>query len=197
MISPHTYTPKQRLFIYLRQAGRSRETLAKMFNARFGTNLTASQIHGACKRWHLMSGLSGRFEKGSVPANKGTKGLTSGNRTSFKKGAKPKNYLPVGAETIVNGYIKIKIADPKTWRMKHVWIWESVYGPVPKGCVVIFKDRDHMNCEISNLALIKRSELAVLNKFGLILPDGRLTDAGINLGKLKSALYAKKKGKKR
>ena len=54
------------------------------------------------------------------------------NRTSFKKGNRPKNYLPVGSESIdVDGYVKVKIQDPSKWELKHRIIWSERFGEVP------------------------------------------------------------------
>ncbi|MEN6487843.1 MAG: HNH endonuclease [Smithella sp.] len=64
--------------------------------------------------------------------------------TQFKKGNKPANWVPIGTErTNRDGYVEVKIADGrlnKNWKAKHIFIWETANGPVPKGHVVIFGD---------------------------------------------------------
>lgn len=116
-----------------------------------------------------------------APWNKGKKGVTCGGKeTQFGKGRKPWNYRPVGSErTNVDGYVEIKIADPKTWKAKHVLLWEAAHGPIPKGHVVIFADGNKQNVTLENLLLLSRRELAVMNKKGLIANDAELTKAGV------------------
>lgn len=38
------------------------------------------------------------------------------------------------------------------------WLWEQEYGPVPKGYVVTYKDRNPENCVLENLELVTRGE---------------------------------------
>ena len=109
---------------------------------------------------------NGRFIKGSVPWNKGTKGLTKPNSTSFKKGNKTKNYRPVGAISLRKRYKRqkqdyyyIKVGEPNIWKPYHRYLWEQKYGPIPAGLLLIFKDGNHLNCtkDCSNFKLISRS----------------------------------------
>lgn len=108
-----------------------------------------------------------RFVKGQNSWNKGVKGYMRSNRTSFKKGNRPKNYLPVGSESIdVDGYVKVKIQDPSKWELKHRIIWSERFGEVPDHYAVIFVDGDKRNFDIHNLALIHRRELLYINRWG-------------------------------
>lgn len=136
----------------------------------------------------------GRFQKGSKPWNKGTKGATKSNKTSFKKGDMPANTKPVGTIALRTNtgkqnekYYYIKVANPNKWELLHRHIWEKEKGEIPKGYLVIFKDNDSLNVDISNLCLIKRSELVRLNnKFSKV--DRRLIDTTLNVIKLKSEI---------
>jgi hypothetical protein len=121
-----------------------------------------------------------QFKKGMTPWNKGKKGTGGWEPTQFKKGKMPWNYKPVGTERInTDGYVEIKIADPKTWKGKHIIIWEEANGPVPKGHVLIFADGNQQNVTVENLLLVSRRELAVMNKRGLISGDSELTKTGV------------------
>jgi hypothetical protein len=163
-----------------------RRLLAISFNNHFGTDLTVDQIKGKCTRMGLKTGRTGCFKKGNMPYNTGTKGLKKGSSTSFKPGRMPHNWCPVGTEVVEpkDGYTKIKIAEPKTWKHKHVHLWEQKNGPVPDGSCVIFADGDRENFEDDNLVLVKRSELLFLNRKSLIQRDAELTKTGVNIAKV-------------
>ncbi|WP_169976041.1 HNH endonuclease signature motif containing protein [Campylobacter sp. RM16191] len=135
----------------------------------------------------------GRFVKGYASWNKGKKGYMGANKTSFKKGHVPQNHKPVGTITLRTShkldekYYWIKIAEPKTWKMLHVYIWEQANGIAPKGYCVIFKDKNTLNVKLENLMLVKRGSLAVLNnKF----PDchSELKETRVKLIELKQTI---------
>ncbi|GHU05036.1 hypothetical protein FACS1894147_10770 [Spirochaetia bacterium] len=73
------------------------------------------------------------------------------------------------------GYVDVKIADPNKWKQKHLIIWEKANGPIPKGNVIIFADRNRLNVKLKNLLMISRKELAVMNRNGLIYENAELT----------------------
>ncbi len=139
--------------------------LAEAFNHEFKVNHSTESVNGFRKRLGLRTGRSGQFSKGSVPANKGTKGLTSANKGSFSKGNRPHNYRLIGTEAITkDGYIKVKVAEPNKWELKHRLTWEKHNGPVPKEHVIKFIDDNKQNCDIDNLMIISMREHAVINR---------------------------------
>lgn len=161
------YTAEQLDFIK-NNCNTPRKELTDLFNATFGTNQSKSAIHGVCKRngW-LMDKEYWHFNTGSVPFNKGLRGYMKPNRTSFKRGNTPHNYRPVGSERITkDGYVQVKVRDPKTWKLKHVLNWESVHGAIPKNHCIVFIDGNRQNCNIENLQLITRNENARFNQNG-------------------------------
>ena len=87
-------------------------------------------------------GTATRFKKGYVPANKGKHDPKYGYEpTQFKKGHRPKNAKPIGTESLrSDGYVWVKVSEPRTWREKHRIIWEEANGQIPKGHVVLFAD---------------------------------------------------------
>ena len=115
--------------------------------------------------------IAARFQKGSVPLNKGKKVspevYSKIQPTMFKKGHSPVNHREVGSERInVYGYIEIKVAEPNRWRLKHRVIWEQVNGAIPKGFNVQFKNHNSQDCRIENLYLISKAEqMAKENSF--------------------------------
>ncbi|MFP4863549.1 HNH endonuclease signature motif containing protein [Providencia rettgeri] len=139
--------------------------LTDAFNHEFKTERSREAINGFRKRLGLSVGRSGKFSKGNVPFNKGKKGLISGNSGSFQKGHKPHNHQHIGAEALTkDGYIKVKIAEPNKWELKHRLIWEKHNGPIPKDHVIKFIDDDKQNCDIENLMIITMKEHAIINR---------------------------------
>ncbi len=174
--------------------------IADLVNKTFGTNYTKTQIECYKNNHHILSGLTGHFEKGHVPKNKGKKMNQSQYEkcapTMFKKGNRPHNYRPVGSERFgKDGYLEVKVADPKTWKGKHVAIYEKHFGPIPKGSKVIFLDRNKMNFDIENLALVTSAELARLNQNHRISEFQEVTKAGIALEKYKEAIRQSRRNK--
>lgn len=141
------------------------DLLTDAFNHKFKTERSREAINGFRKRLRLRVGRSGKFSKGNVPFNKGKKGLISGNSSSFQKGHKPHNHQQIGAEALTkDGYIKVKIAEPNKWELKHRLVWEGHNGPVPQDHVIKFIDDDKQNCDIDNLMIITMKEHAIINR---------------------------------
>ena len=157
-------------------------------NEKFEYQFGLKQISGAIKRYNLKTGFTGYFVKGSEPWNKGTKGLTGPNRTSFKKGETiHPNYRPVGSERLNrDGYIEVKIAEPGTWELKHRVVYEKYHGAIRKDHAVIFLDKNRNNFDINNLACVSRQELLMLNRHRLNSENAEITKMGISLAKLMS-----------
>ncbi len=184
-MSQHKYTPEQRAFIRNNIKGTPIPELTRLFNVRFGTDLPYSAFKAYCSNHGLRNGVDCRFSPNSVPWNNGKKGYMGANRTSFKLGHSPKNYRPVGSERVnKDGYVEIKIRDPKTWRCKHLVIWEAEHGPLPRGFAVIFADGDRKNFALDNLLKVSRAELLYLNRNHLIQQDKDLTKVCANIAKL-------------
>ena len=113
-----------------------------------------------------LGGKATQFKKGSVPANKGQKMSTEVYqkcaRTMFKKGTVPPNTQPIGTihqrkDTGGKMYQYIKLADCN-WQLLNRYTWEQHNGPIPKGMVVVYKDGDYLNNDITNLLMITKKE---------------------------------------
>jgi hypothetical protein len=154
------------------------DKLAEMFNCKL------YQMYGVARRLGLKKseaylaspdasrlrrdsscGIQHRFKPGHTSWNKGLKGInTGGEATRFRPGQMPHNHVPVG--TVVKdseGYLKIKLAEPRTWKYLHRKNWEDVHGPTPKEMVLVFKDRNSENCDIENLELLTRKQNMLRN----------------------------------
>lgn len=178
------FTEEQKNFIYENYKGIGNKELTEIFNNKFDTQLD-KQIYYFKRNHHLNSGLTGRFEKGHKTWNKGTKGLTTSNKTSFKKGNIPHNYRPVGSERITkDGYIEIKIEDPNKWQLKHRFVYENIYGDIPAGHNVMFADKNKRNFDKDNLILVSKGEGLIMNNNNLISEDKELTKTGHLLSKV-------------
>ena len=188
----HIWSDEEKQYLAEITPGRGYKEIQSMMSCKFGFDYTHHQIKGAITRNKLNTGRTGRFEKGRATWNKGTKGLTKANVTSFKKGQKPHNYKPLGSERITkDGYCEIKVSDTgRRWRPKHVLIYEKHHGKVPKGSAVIFLDGDKRNFDIDNLHLVTRNQLAMLNKNSLIQKDAELTKTAINVVDLMKKISA-------
>ena len=192
------YTKEEKEFMKSYVPGHSHKEIREEFLKRFGYIPCKSFPSSYIKNNGLNTGRTGSFEKGHVPANKGKKMpkelYEKVKATMFKEGSIPANTMPIGTEKMLaDGYIWIKVNDLpkakyKNWIQKHRVVYEKHYGKIPEGHVVIFLDRNRENFDSENLAAIKRSELARLNKQGLIYDDTNLTKVGIGIVRLSSKI---------
>jgi hypothetical protein len=107
----------------------------------------------------------GRFQKGFTPWNKGIRFVSGGRsiHTRFSKGNLPPNTMHDGAIVIrrcsTTGkpyqYIRVRMG---LWDALHRQVYIQHFGPIPKGMIVAFKNRDTMDVRPENLELITRTE---------------------------------------
>ncbi|NIS38031.1 HNH endonuclease, partial [Candidatus Saccharibacteria bacterium] len=108
------------------------------------------------------------FKKDHTPWNKDKKVGSMSPDTEFKKGNIPPNTKYDGAITIRHNYKRgmaykhIRISK-NNWMMYHVYVWEKHHGPVPKNHIIVFKNRDTLDCRIENLECISLRENARRN----------------------------------
>jgi hypothetical protein len=185
----HIFTEAEKDFLKEFVPGHSYQEIQKEFSDVFQWGISIGQVKGAIARYRLNTGRNGRFQKGHKAHNKGIKmspeTYEKVKRTMFGKGHMPVQYRPVGSERVsVDGYVEIKVKDPNKWRLKHNVVWEEANGKIPKGYVVIFLDRNPLNTDISNLKMIKRSELLIMNRYKILGEDIETMEAAVNLAKL-------------
>lgn len=180
------FTPEQEAFFYEHNKGTLAQDLVDLMNAEFGTCFTAGQIRAFRKNHHASSGLVMQFGHGQKMYHpKKGEVMPGSEKTWFKKGHRPHNWKPVGSERVnSDGYIEVKIAEPRTWAFKHKLVYEEHFGPIPEGSVIRFLDGNRLNCSPDNLVLLTKAEHAVLTRKGLATEDPELTRAGVNAVKL-------------
>lgn len=191
--------------------GVSSKDLAERVNEKYGLSVTPAMMKGFRQRHGIKSGVTGWFQRGHPPANKGKtideymspETAAKVRKTAFKKGNRPVNELPLGAETVssfTNGYrMRKKQMDGKEYdRFEYVHraVWEEHNGPIPEGMCVIFKDRNKMNCDIDNLMLVSKREALRMGRKGYFSECPEATEAGLNLVRIGLSIsdIIKKKG---
>ena len=119
------------------------------------------------------------FKPGQEPYNKGIKRGSISPETEFKPGQKPKSFKGFGIPRVINRLNrrneiyatideqKTGCSRGKTYRKSKVttfarYLWEKVYGEIPKGYVV-FNNGSPEKIDIHNLELITRKELLARN----------------------------------
>ena len=182
--------------------GKSTAELAEAVNRKYGAGTIGIQQMKAYKKNHgINTGLTGQFEPGHIPANKGKKMLPEVYEklapTMFKKGHVSENHMEVGEYThTTDGYLIRKVKEHGTQRERfeavHRAVWEKYNGPIPEGKIVTFLDGNKDNCEIENLVLVDRRENLELNQSGLRFSDAEFTKAGVTVAKIRVAARRRK-----
>ena len=167
-MSRRALNPEQHEWLEHNAAGRSRPELIELLRTTWGVVMTLKQINSYLKNHHIRTGVCTKFR----PGHSGyapPKGIRFSPETEFKSGHRPAGWKPVGSERVSkDGYVEVKVEEPRTWRLKHQVIWEQLHGPRPKGHAIIFVDGDRLNLSPDNLLLVSRHALLVLNQLGLM-----------------------------
>lgn len=115
-----------------------------------------------------------RFKPGQAPANKGLRrpGWSTGRmrETQFKKGHRPKNWRhPIGSTRLIDGYQYEKILETspwtKAWKLSHHLLWQRCGREIPKGHVLVFKDKNPKNITLDNLECVTLAENCRRNSY--------------------------------
>ncbi len=188
-------------YIKANHKGIGPKDMADVLNTEFGTDYTKEQVKSYYHNHGLSSGLTGRFEKGHEPANKGKKiehVHPNSAATQFKKGGTPFNKLPIG--TVLekaDGYLWRKIGEgARDWRQEHILVWEAANGPLPDGGMLTFLDGDHHNVKLENLRLIDNDINLELNRRALRTSDAELNETAILIATLSRKTHKRQKGGK-
>ena len=197
-----TFPPEVAEFIAANAFGHTMAWMQEQLRERYGIEHGRKALGAYYKRYGIRTGNDGRFRKGQQAYNKGKKMPEHVRKkieaTMFKKGQKPRNTLPVGAETKVDGYWKVKIGEPDKWQLKSRHEWERIHGEkLGRSDAVIFLDKNPDNFAPENLIRVSRSELARINQDNLRGEDPELNMAAVNLARLKDVAIRKKKERKK
>ena len=177
------WTDEKKQFLKDNVKGITEKELQERFNKYFNCSASLSSINNQKTKLKLSNGIvGGQFRKGHQTWNKGKKGLTTANNTSFKKGNVPFNRREVFEERITkDGYIEMKIQDGKlneNWQLKHRYIWEKSNGKIPEGHKIIFGDGNNQNLDLDNLILVSSAEELIMNRRKLRFNDKDATKTG-------------------
>lgn len=199
------YPKGMEVFIKSIAEGKSTAELVEAVNDKFGSGTIGIRQMKAYKKNHgINTGLTGQFEPGHIPVNKGKKMsaevYAKAAPTMFKKGDIPANHMNIGEYThTTEGYLVRKVQEQGTqwerFEFVHRKVWKEHNGPIPEGKMVSFLDGDKDNCNIDNLVLIDNHENLELNRSKLRFSEAEFTKAGLAVAKVKIAVQ-KKKGKK-
>ncbi len=172
------YQPEELAWIVARKDWPRRDLHIEFVNFWKRDDVSFANFKGLCKRKGIMTGRTGCFEKGLVPANKGKKMPFNENsaRTRFQKRQIPQTYRGAGHERIDkrDGYVIIIVDEINPWTgaktrpvHKHRWLWERVNGPIPDGMRLKCLDGDKLNTDPSNWEAIPTAMAPRLNdRFG-------------------------------
>ena len=180
-------TPEQHAWLERNAAGRTRPELSALLQSEWSVEMTVAQVHSYLQNHKIRTGVNARFKPG-VASYRPPKGRRASPGTEF-------NWKPVGSERVnVDGYVEIKVKEPRTWRLKHQIIWEQQHGPRPKGHAIIFADGDRLNLSPDNLLLVSRHALLVLNRLGLMGQDANLNRTSGITAELIAEIERRQKG---
>lgn len=170
------YTDEQIEFLRNNVKGTPYKKLTEMFNKEFGTKFNVRTIAGILKHYKFRNEIDPKFKKGHKNTSPST----------FKKGHTPFNARPLLSERVnAQGYLEIKVKEPKTWIHKQVYVWEKENNrKLPKGYVVMFLDGNRLNCDIDNLILVHRRELLCLNRNQMLKKDKANNECCLNYVRL-------------
>ncbi|MDL2292253.1 HNH endonuclease [Acholeplasma sp. OttesenSCG-928-E16] len=160
------YSEEMKEFIKKIHKGKSYQEIKDLFNEKFDVDKTINEIKCFCQDNDMKNGVDCRFQKERIPTNK----------------------IPVGTERFRKHYEKtylyIKIKEPNIWVLKHRYLYEKTYGPIPKNMKLLFLNGDTMDVRIENLKLVSYAEELILNRQKLIFNDPEFTKTGINIAKV-------------
>lgn len=132
----------------------SRKELVKAFNDEFHQRRTEDCLKAHC--------------------NRELKIYFKDNEDRYTKARSRVQQFPIGAETIRNGYVWVKVADDcykatdyagyKNWKPKHQIVWEQQYGEIPEDKMIVFLNQDKLDCSLENLYAISKSANAIMIK---------------------------------
>lgn len=161
---PVTFTAEQDAFIKANYLIMPEKTIAKKISkSGFGVRLALKRLGLKIPREIIEKRIKeSQYKKGRTPENKGKKmppdKYAKCAVTMFKKGNIPHNTNYDGHERISkDGVIEVRV-KLGLYVAKHRLIWEKANGIIPKGHIVVFKDKNPLNCVLENLEMITREE---------------------------------------
>ena len=191
-------------FIRDKCQGMSKYQTAQAVNIFFGSGtMTADQAAAYRKNHHIPCGRDTRFKQGQECPNRLKKGeyFPGCEATWFQKGNVPANQKEVGEISRRGDGVQIKKIQEKgtaweRWKPIHHIVYEEHFGKIPEGKIVGFKDGNIDNLDPDNLFLMTNEENLEMNRRGTRSAVPEITDARLNLAKVRIAIRNRKKGQK-
>ena len=151
------YTPEQLEWLKNNVKGCGFPLLTARFNETFKTGFTVLQIRSYCGLHGLRNGVSCNTPR-----------YQTGDSRFDERGCE---------------MIKVSMTGNarEQWKPKHRLVWEAANGPVPKGHVVIFADRNKSNFALDNLLLVPRGIFTSLNRSGCFYDNADFTKAAVTV----------------
>ena len=186
------FSEAERRFLLDTIPGRHRSETVALFNKTFSKPITLNQLKHFIKLNNIKTVRRAPYEKGTQPLTGFKKGEMRYPHYAFKKGQKPPNTRPIGDKHVgTDGYSLVKTGDNQ-WQAEHILLWESRYGTVPEGRVLIFADGNKSNISLDNLIMVSRKELGILSAYNLRSSNPDLQRAGITVAKIIAKIKSKK-----
>ncbi|TWW13151.1 hypothetical protein LABALGNA3A7_09570 [Dellaglioa algida] len=204
-------TKEQHKFLLENYQDTSALVLAEMLNIKYKTNFNTDQIKQYKARYHLKTkvryklltkvqhkyllenyrgksvldltnmlnhNFKTNFTVTQINAYKARRNLVSGLRNCEN-----------GTERITNGYTFVKITEG--WYPKQKMVWEQANGPLSEDKILIFADRNTKNCELTNLLVATKRDLAMMNGKRMSYSDPELTKTALNIVRLQQVVDEK------
>ena len=209
----HRWSDAERARLAEVAPGRSHAEIRAIMTAEFGDHYGGKRISAALKRYGIRTGLTGRFEKGMVPHNKGKswdeygtpEGHERSRATCFKAGEVhgPEGHVkPIGYERVdsKDGYPWVKVKDTPqgnvpgsfndNFKLTHNVVWEAAHGPIPKSTVIVFADGDKRNFDVGNLVAVPRELWCVICHRHIAYWDAESLQTAMLIAKVDKARYS-------
>lgn len=129
-------------------------------------------------------------------------------RPGERRGKADESWRPVGSETTrSDGTVWVKVSDEVVsiadygsrnaaararmgrWRLRSHVNYESAYGPVPEGCVVVHADHDPSNDDPGNLVAVPRKLRSTIEMHGTGYADRETLEVAVLAAEVRQAAY--------
>lgn len=171
MNNQRPYLSEEIEFLKLHVPGSSFRKLTDMFNNKFDVKRTYQSIKSFCIKHGIKNGIDMRYSH----ENKNPYAFSSDANTNYDLGCERVDYY---------GFIKVKVARPNVWKLKHHLVWEKHLGKIPENSVVLFADGNNRNFTPENLVLLARNEFSWLIGKKMFPEDNELMKNAALLAKL-------------
>lgn len=165
-MSYHNYSDNEIEYLVHNSKAMTRMQLTDSFNKEFGTNISVKSITNKCN--------------------------------SLKSFGKEERHCVGDIVKRADGYLLIKVCNDKSipkhkrWVLLHRYVWEQEHGNIPSDKVVIFKDGNVENCDITNLMLVDKGVSSIMARCGLYSSDSSITELAVNVSNLIYTINKKK-----